>query len=88
MGRRFPPASFTAARDQLVADRFGHHHCLEAGQAVGTYPLIFAITYMAGNAIFRNSGGRYILPVDWSNIHISVLAWLISPYIVLRVSQG
>ena len=35
---------------------------------LGLTPLIFAITYMAGNAIFRNSGGRYILPVDWSNI--------------------
>jgi len=35
---------------------------------VGITPLIFAFTYILGNAIFRNSGGRYILPVDWISI--------------------
>ncbi len=28
-------------------------------------PLAFVFIYLAMNALFRNSGGRYILPVDW-----------------------
>ena len=31
----------------------------------GLLPLTGAIIYLAANAVFRNSGGRYILPVDW-----------------------
>lgn len=31
----------------------------------GLVPLAFAFTYLTMNAFFRNSGGRYILPVDW-----------------------
>ena len=34
-------------------------------QLIGLVPLIFSTTYLFGNAIFRNSGGRYILPADW-----------------------
>lgn len=32
---------------------------------VGMIPLLANLVYLAGNALFRNSGGRYILPVDW-----------------------
>lgn len=32
---------------------------------IGLIPLVGAVAYLGGNAIFRNSGGRYILPVDW-----------------------
>jgi hypothetical protein len=32
----------------------------------GMAPIILALTYTTFNALFRNSGGRYILPVDWS----------------------
>jgi hypothetical protein len=31
----------------------------------GLVPLAFTVTYLLMNALFRNSGGRYILPVDW-----------------------
>ncbi len=31
----------------------------------GLAPLALTFTYLAMNALFRNSGGRYILPVDW-----------------------
>ena len=31
----------------------------------GILPAALAITYLAGNAVFRNSGGRYVLPIDW-----------------------
>jgi len=33
---------------------------------IGITPLIFGATYLLFNALFRNSGGRYILPVDWT----------------------
>jgi hypothetical protein len=32
----------------------------------GVMPLVLAVTYLLANALFRNSGGRYILPVDWA----------------------
>ena len=34
-------------------------------QLIGLVPLILSTTYLFGNAVFRNSGGRYILPTDW-----------------------
>jgi hypothetical protein len=35
---------------------------------VGLLPLIFSFAYFLINAAVRNSGGRYILPVDWAMI--------------------
>lgn len=32
---------------------------------VGLVPAVLWVFYLAAHAIFRNSGGRYILPVDW-----------------------
>lgn len=32
----------------------------------GVTPIALTVTYLTFNGIFRNSGGRYILPVDWS----------------------
>jgi hypothetical protein len=32
----------------------------------GLAALFLALTYLIFNSLFRNSGGRYILPVDWS----------------------
>jgi len=32
---------------------------------LGLFPLMSSLVYLAANAAFRNSGGRYILPVDW-----------------------
>lgn len=34
----------------------------------GILPAALAATYLAGNAVFRNSGGRYVLPIDWTSI--------------------
>ena len=31
----------------------------------GLTPVIFAVTYLLLNSLLRNSGGRYILPIDW-----------------------
>jgi len=35
---------------------------------IGLFPLSISLTYLTVHAIFRNSGGRYILPVDWITI--------------------
>jgi hypothetical protein len=37
-------------------------------KVLGLLPLIFSFAYFLINAAVRNSGGRYILPVDWSMI--------------------
>lgn len=37
-------------------------------QLTGLIPLAFAFIYTAFNALLRNSGGRYILPVDWASV--------------------
>lgn len=37
-------------------------------KVIGLVPLIFCITHLLSNAVFRNSGGRYILPVDWAGV--------------------
>jgi len=31
----------------------------------GIFPLMAHVAFLAGNALFRTSGGRYILPVNW-----------------------
>ncbi len=35
---------------------------------IGLFPIIASAYYILVNAIFRNSGGRYILPVDWVGV--------------------
>lgn len=34
----------------------------------GITPLIMGVAYISFNAFFRNSGGRYILPIDWISV--------------------
>jgi hypothetical protein len=44
---------------------YGIHTAWKEHAWSGVAPLAFAVTYLIVNALFRNSGGRYILPVDW-----------------------
>lgn len=37
-------------------------------QITGLMPVILSIAYLSINALVRNSGGRYILPVDWAGM--------------------
>ncbi|MEW5868256.1 MAG: hypothetical protein AB1894_03200 [Chloroflexota bacterium] len=34
----------------------------------GILLLLYGVFYLGGNALFRNSGGRYLLPVDWASL--------------------
>jgi hypothetical protein len=46
----------------------GIHESWKRHKLTGLMPLSLATTYMLFNAFFRNSGGRYLLPVDWTGI--------------------
>lgn len=46
----------------------GIHLAWKKHRWVGLLPLVIYVTYISLNALFRNSGGRYILPVDWTGI--------------------
>jgi hypothetical protein len=37
-------------------------------QFTGLAPVVLSIAYLSINALVRNSGGRYILPVDWAGM--------------------
>ncbi len=51
---------------------------------VGLFPLFILMVYSLSNAVFRNSGWRYILPVDWASILyyaigvVQLSAWLVT----------
>jgi hypothetical protein len=61
----FPPNSVLALTVNLLLLAYGFHTTWKKGNWVGITPLLMAVTYLVVNAFFRNSGGRYILPVDW-----------------------
>jgi len=60
----------------------GIQHLWRRLRWLGLLPLVSALVYLSLNALFRNSGGRYILPVDWVVIVyfslglIQVFCWL------------
>lgn len=59
-----PPGAALMIAVNLVLLAIGLSQANERGLA-GWIPLLFSLTHLAVNAIFRNSGGRYILPADW-----------------------
>jgi len=60
---------------------------------IGLTPVIFAMTYLLLNALLRNSGGRYILPIDWiAIVYFSigltrVSLWLINQFTTKPVME-
>jgi 4-amino-4-deoxy-L-arabinose transferase-like glycosyltransferase len=40
----------------------------DRNRVIGMVPLIISIAYLSVNALVRNSGGRYVLAVDWTGI--------------------
>lgn len=49
----------------LILLSWGVQIAWQTHRITGIAPISFAFTYIILNALFRNSGGRYILPVDW-----------------------
>jgi hypothetical protein len=47
---------------------FGLSFSWERNKLIGLAPFIASIAYLLANAIVRNSGGRYVLAVDWSAV--------------------
>lgn len=61
----FPLYAVFALILNLIVLAYGIHAAWKQNSWPGLVPLAFALTYLIANALFRNSGGRYILPVDW-----------------------
>jgi hypothetical protein len=65
---RFPAQSFIPILLNLLMVALGVQEAWKRQRWVGLLPLAFNVTYLVFNALFRNSGGRYILPVDWVGV--------------------
>jgi hypothetical protein len=64
----FPSQAIIPIAFNLVIVAIGIREAWKRYKLVGLAPLVFDLVYVCLNAIFRNSGGRYILPVDWITI--------------------
>ena len=62
---RFAAGSLVTLALNLLLVAYGVNEAWKRHGWTGVTPLILAVTYLLANALFRNSGGRYILPVDW-----------------------
>lgn len=63
---RFPARSIIPLTLTLLAIAYGLNSTWKRSGWVGLAPMIIAVTYITFNGVLRNSGGRYILPVDWT----------------------
>ncbi|MBN1145825.1 MAG: hypothetical protein JXA78_01115 [Anaerolineales bacterium] len=64
----FPSQAIVPLMVNLLLFAAGIHESWKRQKLTGLAPLSLATTYMLFNALFRNSGGRYVLPIDWSGI--------------------
>jgi len=64
----FPQQAFIPILINIIFIALGISTAWKRNKLVGLMPLIMSMFYFAVNALFRNSGGRYILPVDWVGI--------------------
>ncbi len=62
---RLPLQSIFPLALNLVLISWGLQTAWRKNRWSGITPILLSITYLLLNALFRNSGGRYILPVDW-----------------------
>lgn len=62
---RFPAYAWFALGLNLLLLAYGVQVAWVKRSWAGLFPLAASVTYLLANALFRNSGGRYILPVDW-----------------------
>jgi hypothetical protein len=70
---RFPIYTLLGLALNLMFLAYGIHTAWKQNSWPGVTPLVLAFTYLIANAFFRNSGGRYILPVDWATpVYFSV----------------
>ena len=77
-----PGSSIIPISINLILISIGITVCWQRGKFIGLLPLLSLVSYCLINALVRNSGGRYILPVNWVSIfyfsvgfvHISLFA--------------
>lgn len=63
---RFTASALVALVLNLVLIAYGVNEAWKRNRWAGIAPLALVVTYLVANALFRNSGGRYILPIDWA----------------------
>ncbi|MBN2549211.1 MAG: hypothetical protein JXB15_08645 [Anaerolineales bacterium] len=64
----FPFQAMLPLVGNLSLIALGIHLAWKKHRHIGLLPLAYNLIYLLFNALFRNSGGRYILPVDWVGI--------------------
>jgi hypothetical protein len=94
---RFLAGSLVTLVVNLLLIAYGVNEAWKRNRWPGVVPLVLAVTYLLTNALFRNSGGRYILPVDWivlvyfsiglAQFSIAVLAYLKDAPVVEKLSS-
>lgn len=62
----FPTRSTIPLLLTLTMIAYGLHIAWKRSGWAGLAPMLIAVTYITFNGVLRNSGGRYILPVDWT----------------------
>ncbi len=62
----FPSQTLLPLVVNLLLIAWGANQAWRRRGWAGLTPIALTIAYLSFNGIFRNSGGRYILPVDWS----------------------
>jgi hypothetical protein len=64
----FPSQAAIPLLVNLIILAAGISEAWKRHRIIGLTPLIMGVTFLLFNALFRNSGGRYILPVDWNSL--------------------
>jgi len=62
---RIPSQAFVWLALNLLLVALGIQQAWKKERWIGLFPLAVSLTHLLLNALARNSGGRYILPVDW-----------------------
>jgi len=83
----FPSQAFVPLTGIILFFAFGVNESWKKQKIVGITPILLCTTYLLLNALFRNSGGRYILPVDWSGvIYFSIGLAYISTTVLFKIN--
>jgi hypothetical protein len=64
----FPSQTIIPLVGIILLFAFGVNESWKKHKITGITPILLGTTYLLFNALFRNSGGRYILPVDWTGV--------------------
>jgi len=64
----FPPHTILPILGIVLLIALGVNEGWKKNKLINIIPILFWVSYILFNSLFRNSGGRYILPVDWTGV--------------------